>query len=113
MKKIFESQQEKLLYLVEFGPVSERVLEMQVVLDRLEIILHEWAQRVGLEIDSCDVLPDYVAITFYLKPMVNVDDAIVALKKHSSDALLQEFVNFKQYVIDGSLWEAGYDVELL
>lgn len=113
MKKIFESQQEKLLYLVEFAPVSEGILEMQVVLDRLEKILYEWAQTAGLEIDSCDVLPDYVAITFYLKPLVNVDNAIVALKKHSSDVLLQEYVKFKQFLVDGSLWEAGYDVELL
>jgi len=112
MKKSFESQ-EKLLYLVEFGPVSEKVLEQQVVLDRLETILYEWAQTAGLEIDSCDVLPDYVAMTFYVKPLVDIDDAIVALKKYSNDALLKEFSNFQQFVVEGSLWEDGYDVELL
>ncbi len=112
MNKPRESQ-EKLLYLVEFGPVFEKVLEQQVVLDRLEIILYEWAQTAGLEIDSCDVLPDYVAMTFYLKPLVDVDHAIVALKKYSSDALLKEFGNFQQFIVEGSLWEAGYDVELL
>jgi REP element-mobilizing transposase RayT len=112
MKNSFESQQ-KLLYLVEFGPVFEKVLEQIAVQHKLEAILYEWAQTAGLEIDSCDVLPDYVAMTFYLKPLVDVDHAIVALKKYSSDALLQEFGNFQQFVADGSLWEAGYDVELL
>ncbi len=112
MKKSFESQ-EKLLYLVEFGPAFEQVLEQQVVLDRLEVILYEWTQTAGLEIDSCDVLPDYIAITFYVKPLVDIDDAIVALKQYSSDALLKEFVTFKQFVVAGSLWEDGYEVELL
>lgn len=112
MKKPFESQ-EDLLYLVEFGPISEQVLQLQVVLDRLEVILYEWAQSAGLEIDSCDVLPDYIAMTFYVKPLVDIDDAIVALKKYSSDALLKAYPQFQQFIVEGSLWEDGYDVELL
>lgn len=112
-RKIMKIMQQDLLYLVEFGPVSEKVLEQISVQQRLEAILYEWAQTAGLEIDSCDVLPDYVAMTFYVKPLVDIDDAIIALKQYSSDALLKEFPSFKPFVVDGSLWEDGYDVELL
>lgn len=112
MKKSFEPQ-EDLLYLVEFGPVSEKILEQITVQGKLEAILYEWAQSAGLEIDSCDVLPDYVAMTFYVQPLVNVDDAIIALKKYSSDALLKNYPQFQQFLVAGSLWEDGYDVELL
>ncbi len=113
MNKLFESKPQDLLYLVEFGPVSEKVLEQISVQERLEAILYEWAQTAGLAIDSCDVLPDYVAITFFVQPLVDIDDAIVVLKKYSSDALLKACPQFQQFVVDGSLWEDGYDVELL
>lgn len=105
--------QQDLLYLVEFGPVSEKILEQISVQQQLETILYEWAQTAGLTIDSCDVLPDYVAITFFAQPMINIDDAIVALMQYSSDALLKQLPAFKQFVVEGSLWEDGYDVELL
>lgn len=114
MKKTFEGKSERnLLYLVEFGPISEQVLQLQAVIDRLEKIVHACAQQSGWEIDSCDILPDYVAITLYVKPSINIDNLIVHLQKYSSDELIKEFVEFKRLAVNDSLWEDGYDVELL
>ena len=107
------SSQRTILYLLEFGPVSEKVLQYQIVLDRLEKILHTCAQQSGWEIDSCDVLPDYVAITLYLESSVDVEDVTMHLKQYSSDTLLQEFAELKPFVVEGSLWQPGYDIEIL
>ena len=112
-KSLKNNQQHNLLYLLEFGPVSEQVLHMQVVIEALEKILYNCAQISGFEIDSCDVLPDYVAMTFYLNASADVDAVIATIKTFSSDALVKEFADLKKFVVDGSLWEDGYDIEIL
>ena len=114
MNQTFKNnQQRNLLYLLEFGPVSEQVLQLQVVIDRLEKILYDCAQASGFEIDSCDVLPDYIAITFYLPPSADVDAVIATIKTFSSDALVKDFADLKKFIVDGSLWEDGHDIEVL
>ena len=105
--------QHNLLYLLEFTPNSEHVLEKISVQNRLEQIFYEYAQTVGFEIDSCDIMFDLVAITLYVKPSVNIDALVLDLGKQSSDLLVKEFVEFKQFVEDGSLWSDDYNLELL
>ena len=56
---------------------------------------------------------DLVAITLYVKPSVNIDALVLDLGKQSSDLLVKEFVEFKQFVEDGSLWSDDYNLELL
>lgn len=101
------------LYLLEFGPVIEQVLEQISVQERLEKIIHEYAQASGLEIDSCDILTDYIAVTFYLHDSVDIDAVIINLKKHSSEELVKELPEFKKFIVHDSLWEYGYNIEIL
>lgn len=101
------------LYLLEFGPHIEQILEQISVQEKLEKIIHEYAIASGLEIDSCDILFDYIAITFYLHTSVDVDVVIVALKKYTNDELLKQIPEFKKFVINDSLWEPGYNIEIL
>ena len=103
----------KSLYLLEFGPSNEQILEQIAVQAQLEKIINNYAQSLNLEIDSCDILSDYIAITFYLNSLVDVDAVILALKKNSSDALVKKIPSLKQFVVNDSLWIAGYDIELL
>ena len=105
--------QQNLLYLLEFTPNSEHILEKISVQNRLEQFLYEYAQTSGFEIDSCDVMFDLVAITFFVKPSMNIDDLVFDLAQQSSDLLVQEFVEFKQFVQEGSLWSDDYTLELL
>jgi len=103
----------KSLYLLEFGPHIEQVLEQISVQEKLETIIQSYAQASGLEIDSCDILFDYVAITFYLHTSSDVDVVIVDLKKYANDELLKQISEFKKFVINESLWEPGYNIEIL
>lgn len=56
---------------------------------------------------------DFVAITLYVKPSTNIEDLVLDLGKQSSDLLVQEFIELKQFVNDGSLWNDDYNLELL
>lgn len=114
MKNQLESNQQKNhLYLLEFGPHIEQVLEQILVQEKLEKIIHEYAAGSGLEIDSCDILFDYIAITFYLHTLIDVDAVIIALKKHVNDELVKQIPEFKKFVINDSLWEPGYNIDIL
>ena len=75
----------KSLYLLEFGPSNEQILEQIAVQAQLEKIINNYAQSLNLEIDSCDILSDYIAITFYLNSLVDVDAVILALKKNKAN----------------------------
>ena len=106
-------QSGNLLYLLELTPNSEHILEKISVQNRLEQIILMLAQASEFEIDSCDILFDFVAITMYVKPSVNIEDLVLDLKKQSTDLLIKEFKEFKQFVVDDSLWNEGDDLELL
>lgn len=114
IKKVLAMKQEKNhLYLLEFGPNIEQVLEQISVQEKLEKIIEEYAVASGLEVDSCDILFDYIAITFYLHTSADVDSVIIALKKHTNDELLKQIPEFKKFVMNDSLWEHGYNIEIL
>lgn len=105
--------QKKLLYLLELTPISEHVFEKISVQNRLEQIFLLLAQASGFEIDSCDILFDFVAITMYVNPLINIEDLVVDLKKQSTELLIKEFKEFKQFVVEDSLWSADDELDLL
>ena len=105
--------QKNFVYLLELTPISENILEKISVQNKLEQIFYELAQTLDFEIDSCDILFDFVAITMYVKPSINIEDLVVDLKKQSTSLLIKEFKEFKQFVVDDSLWNVEDELDLL
>jgi len=108
-----KNKSHNLLYLLELTPSSEHVLEKIASQNRLEQIFYECAQTLDFEIDSCDIMFDFVAITLYVKPSVNIDDLVNNLKQQTSDEFIKELSEFKQFCKDGSLWNVDDNLELL
>ena len=105
--------QKNLLYLLELAPISEHILEKISVQEKVEQIFLMLAQSLDFEIDSCDILCDFVAITMYVKPSINIENLVIDLKKQSTTLLINEFKEFKQFVVDDSLWNADDELDLL
>ncbi len=105
--------QQNLLYLLELTPSSESILEKISVQNRLEQIFYECSQASGFEIDSCDIMFDFVAITMYVNSSIDIENLVINLKQQSSDLLVKEFVELKKFVTQDSLWNVEDDLELL
>jgi len=103
----------RLLYLLELAPHTENLLEKISVQQKVDQILHTCAQNLDFEIDSCDVMFDFVALTMYVQPSVDIDQLIMNIAELSSNLLVQDAAELKSLMQDDNLWSPDYNLELL
>lgn len=85
-----------------------RVLESPVS-DRLEFLLREKANEIGVVIETIEIMPDHLHLFVKTKPTASPHWIVQQLKRYTSRTLRQEFEILRTRL--PSLWTRSYYVE--
>ena len=98
-----------LSYHLIWCPKYRRPVLVNDVAERLQQLLHEKAEKLNLNIDSLEILPDHVHLFIKASPVDAPHFVVQQLKGYSSRILRQEFPHLRSRI--PSLWTRSYYVE--
>ncbi len=91
-------------------PKYRRDILVGKVAERLKQMLKEFAEEIGCEAISLEVMPDHVHVFLRAKPDHSPARIVGYLKGKSARKLLQEFPELRGKTTHGRLWSRSYFV---
>jgi len=98
-----------LSYHLIWCPKYRRSVLVNEVAERLRQLLYEKAEKLNMNIDSLEILPDHVHLFIKSSPVDAPHFIVQQLKGYSSRILRQEFPHLRSRI--PSLWTRSYYVE--
>lgn len=96
-------------YHIIWCPKYRRKVLQFPVSDRLEVLLREKADELGVVIETMEIMPDHLHLFVKAKPTVSPHWIVQQLKGYTSRILRQEFKPLRTRL--PSLWTRSYYVE--
>ncbi|AHF79424.1 IS200/IS605 family transposase [Thermococcus paralvinellae] len=99
-----------IIYHFIWIPKYSRDILVGKVAERLKQMLKEYAEEIGCEVISLEVMPDHVHIFLRAKPNLSPAQIVNHLKGKSARKLLMEFPELRAKTTRGRLWSRSYFV---
>lgn len=96
-------------YHIVFCPKYRRKVLVDGVDERLEVLLKEKAEELGISIENMEIMPDHVHLFIRNKPTYAIHFVVNQLKGYSSSSLRKEFPKLRSRL--PTLWTRSYFVE--
>lgn len=96
-------------YHIIWCPKYRRKVLLPPVSDRLNYLLKEKADEIGVVIDTMEIMPDHVHLFVKTKPTASPHWIVQQLKGHTSRILRQEFKQLRSRL--PTLWTRSYYIE--
>jgi len=95
-----------LKYHIVWCPKYRRGVLIDVVADRLKVLLAEKSAELGMEIQALEVMPDHVHLFIESDPTRSVAEIVNRLKGYTSRVLRAEFPTLRSRL--PTLWSRSY-----